>query len=36
MFVNPDRVCLGKDSADQLNHITGVVINNLRCFAFIR
>ena len=36
MFVNPNRVCLGKDSADQLSHITGVVINNLRCFGFIR
>ena len=35
-FVNPNRVCLCRDSADQLSHIMDFVINNLRYFAFIR
>ena len=36
LFVNPNRICLCKDSAGKLSHITFVIINNLRWFAFIR
>ena len=36
LFVNPNRVCIYRDNANQVSHTTDFVINNLVYSSFIR